>query len=69
MYQGEILEEADVFQLFSKPQHSYTKKLLASVPSIHTPQNLLDLDEILNPLIEGSKPQDSYTTLNPLTVP
>jgi peptide/nickel transport system ATP-binding protein len=29
MYDGQIVEQADIFQLFDKPQHSYTKKLLS----------------------------------------
>jgi peptide/nickel transport system ATP-binding protein len=34
MYEGRIVEEADVRALFSAPQHPYTKKLLGSVPRI-----------------------------------
>jgi peptide/nickel transport system ATP-binding protein len=33
MYKGEIVEEAKVDELFSKPQHPYTKGLLACRPS------------------------------------
>jgi len=33
MYAGEIVEEADVFDLFSNPLHPYTKGLLSCVPS------------------------------------
>ena len=32
MYQGEVVEEADVADLFGSPQHEYTKRLLAAVP-------------------------------------
>ncbi|MCU1585334.1 MAG: transporter ATP-binding protein [Microbacteriaceae bacterium] len=32
MYQGEVVEEADVTSLFGSPQHEYTKRLLAAVP-------------------------------------
>ncbi|NPA52431.1 MAG: ABC transporter ATP-binding protein [Aquificae bacterium] len=32
LYKGEIVEEADVFQIFDNPSHPYTKKLLSSRP-------------------------------------
>ncbi|AGW41462.1 ABC transporter ATP-binding protein [Leifsonia xyli subsp. cynodontis DSM 46306] len=34
MYQGELVEEADVYTLFSAPQVDYTRRLLAAVPTI-----------------------------------
>ena len=34
MQQGRIVEKADVFQLFDRPQHAYTKKLLNTRPTI-----------------------------------
>jgi peptide/nickel transport system ATP-binding protein len=34
MYQGKVVEEADVKTLFAAPQADYTRKLLASVPKI-----------------------------------
>ncbi len=32
LYRGEVVEEADVFQIFDNPSHPYTKKLLNSRP-------------------------------------
>ncbi|MHB1171864.1 MAG: dipeptide ABC transporter ATP-binding protein [Lacisediminihabitans sp.] len=32
MYQGKVVEEAEVTSLFGAPQHEYTKRLLAAVP-------------------------------------
>jgi peptide/nickel transport system ATP-binding protein len=34
MYQGKVVEEADVKTLFASPQDEYTKRLLAAVPKI-----------------------------------
>lgn len=35
MYQGQIVEQGEVMQVLTNPQHDYTKKLLSSVPAIH----------------------------------
>lgn len=35
MYKGELIEENDADALYTRPQHAYTKKLLASVPIQH----------------------------------
>ncbi|WGF87531.1 ABC transporter ATP-binding protein [Marinivivus vitaminiproducens] len=34
MYLGEIVEEADVFDLFEAPRHPYTRALLDSIPKV-----------------------------------
>jgi peptide/nickel transport system ATP-binding protein len=34
MYEGKVVEQADVYTLFSSPQHEYTQRLLAAVPYI-----------------------------------
>ncbi|HYI32248.1 MAG TPA: ABC transporter ATP-binding protein [Glaciibacter sp.] len=34
MYNGKVVEEADVHSLFTAPKHEYTKKLLGSVPHV-----------------------------------
>ncbi len=34
MYQGEVVEQADVAELFARPKNDYTKRLLGSVPYI-----------------------------------
>ena len=34
MYAGQIIEEADVYELFDHPRHPYTRALLASAPDI-----------------------------------
>ncbi|MCM3081854.1 ABC transporter ATP-binding protein [Brevibacillus invocatus] len=42
MYAGQIVEEADVKQLFDEPKHPYTRGLLNSMPSLNNNQERLD---------------------------
>ncbi|TDP93407.1 peptide/nickel transport system ATP-binding protein/peptide/nickel transport system permease protein [Leucobacter luti] len=35
MYQGEVVETAGVWELFDRPQHEYTARLLAANPALH----------------------------------
>ena len=50
MYLGRVVEQATVRELFRSPQHPYTRALLRSIPSLHSPPR--------QPLatIEGSVP-------------
>ncbi|CPR15901.1 ABC transporter ATP-binding protein [Brenneria goodwinii] len=34
MYRGEVVEQGDVEQIFTRPQHPYTRSLLAAVPKL-----------------------------------
>ncbi|MDC4225322.1 MAG: hypothetical protein MPW15_14065 [Candidatus Manganitrophus sp.] len=34
MKEGRVVETSDVFSLFEKPQHPYTRQLLAAVPRL-----------------------------------
>jgi peptide/nickel transport system ATP-binding protein len=36
MQHGEIVEQASAAQIFGSPQHPYTRRLLASVPTMRT---------------------------------
>jgi oligopeptide/dipeptide ABC transporter ATP-binding protein len=54
MYAGQIVEEADVRTLFSKPLHPYTKGLLGSIPVLGVVRERLDVipgfvPNLLNP--------------------
>jgi len=40
MYQGKIVEEGEVVQVLTNPQHEYTKKLLAAVPKLVPPERM-----------------------------
>jgi len=39
MYLGQVMEKGPVQDIFYQPAHPYTKALLASIPSIHAPDN------------------------------
>ena len=57
MYAGQIVEEANVFDLFQKPSHPYTQALLRSIPSIRDKEG----HKLVS--IEGSVPED-YGDMN-----
>jgi len=53
MYLGEIVEYGTKEQIFSNPQHPYTKMLFAAVPDINNPilnENVLETGEIPSPI-------------------
>ena len=56
MYAGQIVETAEVYELFRNPLHPYTRALMAAIPSLEA-----DPDERLQP-IEGPVPE-SYDTI------
>ncbi|WP_462055968.1 ABC transporter ATP-binding protein, partial [Vibrio cholerae] len=47
MYAGKVVEHADVFDLFDRPQHPYTERLMSLMPSLeHTPKQLIPIKPI-----------------------
>lgn len=42
MYAGQIVEEGDVFETFAAPQHPYTNRLLAAMPSVTSRRGSLE---------------------------
>ncbi|WP_066474685.1 ABC transporter ATP-binding protein [Bosea sp. WAO] len=38
LYHGKVVEQGDVAQIFSAPEHSYTKALLAAAPDVDAPR-------------------------------
>ncbi|MES2429784.1 MAG: ABC transporter ATP-binding protein [Bacteroidota bacterium] len=55
MYKGEIVEQADTKDIFSKPQHPYTKALIACRPALHPKEQRLPLiSDFLEPKNEAS---------------
>ncbi len=57
MYQGRVVEEADVQTLFAHPQNEYTKKLLAAVPRIgsriETTERKAPIDRAAVPVVQA----------------
>jgi ABC-type dipeptide/oligopeptide/nickel transport system ATPase component len=55
MRRGEVVERADVMELFSSPCHPYTKGLLGAIPRIDTDpsQRLVSVEEIEQGLAIG----------------
>ena len=49
MYAGRVAEEGPVSQIFARPRHPYTQKLLAAFPNIHSDRRSLEV-------IPGSPP-------------
>jgi oligopeptide transport system ATP-binding protein len=49
MYAGRIVEEADVFELYGRPAHPYTKGLLTSIPRVDLKGHELDVIKGLPP--------------------
>ncbi len=48
MYAGRVVEYANVFELFDKPLHPYTRGLLASIPKLHERRDrLVTIKEIV----------------------
>ncbi len=54
MNQGDIVEQAPARDIFSKPQHPYTRSLLAAVPSGGKPSSGIDTGAQETPLVEVS---------------
>ncbi|RXJ72003.1 peptide ABC transporter ATP-binding protein [Veronia nyctiphanis] len=47
MYGGRIVEKANVFDIFDKPQHPYTKRLLGFIPDLDCePKQLIDIKPV-----------------------
>jgi peptide/nickel transport system ATP-binding protein len=49
MYAGRVAEEGPVSEVFTRPRHPYTQKLLAAFPNIHADRRSLEV-------IPGSPP-------------
>ncbi|SBN61931.1 peptide/nickel transport system ATP-binding protein [Curtobacterium sp. 9128] len=52
MLQGEIVETGPVEDVLLRPQHEYTKRLLAAVPRLDTPESVAARDRAAAPVVE-----------------
>ncbi|MFC6152337.1 ABC transporter ATP-binding protein [Nocardioides yefusunii] len=56
MYAGQVVEVADVYDLFEKPQHPYTKQLLQAIPGFpHDGERLYSMRGAVPPLTSDIK--------------
>ncbi|EHA1125027.1 ABC transporter ATP-binding protein [Vibrio navarrensis] len=47
MYGGQIVEQAEIFELFDNPQHPYTERLMGLMPSLDSePKQMIDIKPI-----------------------
>ncbi|MUV37494.1 Glutathione import ATP-binding protein GsiA [Lentibacillus sp. JNUCC-1] len=53
MYAGEVVEDAEVTELFANPKHPYTESLLASIPKMDQKQDRLNTIGGIVPSIEN----------------
>jgi peptide/nickel transport system ATP-binding protein len=66
MYRGEIVESGRVSDLFSNPQHPYTKGLLACRPVLHPNGERLP---IVSDFLENNRPFDPVRYMQPAVQP
>lgn len=53
MYGGRIVEYAEIFELFDRPKHPYTKRLMGLMPSLDSePKQLIDIKPIDSSMFE-----------------
>ncbi|WP_378145641.1 dipeptide ABC transporter ATP-binding protein [Cnuibacter sp. UC19_7] len=61
MYNGEVVEQADVRTLFASPQADYTKALLAAVPRVGArTQERRQLESTATPVVEADRVEIEY---------
>jgi oligopeptide/dipeptide ABC transporter ATP-binding protein len=60
MYAGHVVEEGDVFSIFEKPLHPYTRGILSCIPSIDKPAHKLTTIAGIVPSLVESMPGCSF---------
>ncbi len=58
MLQGEIVETGPVEDVLLRPQHEYTKRLLAAVPRLDTPESVAARDRSAAPVVQVAEDTD-----------
>jgi ABC-type dipeptide/oligopeptide/nickel transport system ATPase component len=66
MYAGRVVEYADVYELFERPMHPYTRGLLASIPSLSARREVLPtVREVVSDPAEFRRLPDASRGLTP----
>ncbi len=69
MYEGELVEQAPVVDLFRNPQHPYTKRLLAAVPRIDVARQRVAIAEAAPVVVADQLVIEYPGRLRPAPVP
>jgi len=65
MYLGQVVEEANTEELFTNPQHPYTKALLSATPQFFAPdrKKVMILGDVPSPITYLDKPKAELATV------
>jgi oligopeptide/dipeptide ABC transporter ATP-binding protein len=69
MYAGKVAEEGPVDEVFRRPRHPYTQKLLSAFPNIHADRRTLDVIPGSPPDLRDPPPGCPFAPRCPLVMP
>src|SRR6187431_1960954 len=69
MYAGRIAEEGPVSEVFRRPRHPYTQKLMAAFPNIHADRRTLDVIPGAPPDLRDPPPGCRFSPRCPFVMP
>ena len=65
MLQGQIVEEGTARQIFTSPEHEYTRALLAAAPSLLTARTAISAQSMESPILETTTAQSRSGHIHP----